>query len=674
MDSTLTTGKIFKSDSRGIPKKSYFVIGTAGHIDHGKTTLVRALTGQDTDRLPEEKKRGISIDLGFAYFRLPNGTRAAIVDVPGHERFIRNMIAGVSGIDACLLVIAANEGPMPQSKEHLDILQLLGVKRGLVALTKTDMVDSEELECVTKSVLEFLKGTFLEGSPVISVSSATGHGLDHLQNSLSTISEHLPLEQENGATCMPVDRAFIVPGFGPVVTGTVMNGRIKVGESFELLPQGIEVRVRSLEAHRVEVPEVDKGTRAALNLVGQGLNIHLIKRGMVLAEPGIFAPIRDFNAHLETLKDLKNPLKTGSRIRLHLGTTEVMARITLLENDKLGPGEGAYARIKTESDVIIVPRMRFIMRSYSPVTTIGGGAVIDTEKRYRRYDANSIAFLKKVHSASPQNLVMIEIERYCRPVSLLELAKKTGLSVRFVKCSVKNALERKEAILLYEATGQDGGTQEKVAVLNVENDVIVARSTAESFLAGIQKTLKRFYATSRFSKGMKIEDLRTVVAPDWDGRPFAALVGIMSRKGAVVLSGDIVSLPHSGPRLSEREAAAKKRMIEAFQAGAFAPPSISEVIQQTGMDQRLGKEIAALLEKDGVIVRIQGDMAFHTTWIREASDRLISYLKQNKTITVSQFRELLGTSRKYALPLLTHFDSQKLTRRVGDVRVLLRQT
>ncbi|HHY37508.1 MAG TPA: selenocysteine-specific translation elongation factor [Clostridia bacterium] len=637
------------------PPDRYVVIGTAGHIDHGKTALVRVLTGQETDRLPEEKARGISIDLGFAYFSLPNGVMAAIVDVPGHERFIRNMIAGASGIDVALLVVAANEGIMPQTVEHFDILKLLGIQRGLTVLTKVDIADADQAKKTLDDVRRLIKGTFLENAPVIPVSSVTGQGLDHLLHALSTVTEELPPKEGVGVTQMPIDRAFAVPGFGLVVTGTVTHGRIVTGDTLQILPPGIEARVRGLQVHRSEVNQVREGMRTAVNLTGPDLDAAAVKRGMVLAAPGLLSPLRYFVADLTLLESADRPLATGSRVRLHVGTSEVMARITLLDQERLNPGESGYARIKTESEVVLTPRTRFIIRSYSPVTTIGGGVVLDIHGHYRRFDKAGISFLHKMHSASSQDIVSLEIQRHLRPISLMDVVKRTGLSPGFVGKVIDEKMRNGEIVCLDKT------------------DAFLASSTLDALYEQMTRALTEFHRTSRLTKGMKMEDLRSAVAADWNPRSFADLVGLLAQRNALLLHGDVVSLPHLAPRLTEAEEMARTQIIKAFAEGGFKPPSISEAIAKAGVDPRTGREIAAMLEKDGVIVRVQGDMAFHSSWVAEAARRLVDYLSRNKTITVAQFKDLTGTTRKYALPLLSYFDTTRLTRRVGDVRVLRKE-
>lgn len=637
------------------PPQRYVVIGTAGHIDHGKTALVRALTGQETDRLPEERARGISIDLGFAYFSLPNGAMAAIVDVPGHERFVRNMIAGASGIDVALLVVAANEGVMPQTVEHFEILNLLGIPRGLTVLTKVDIADTDQVEKTLEDVRRLTKGTFLGNAPIIPVSSITGQGLDRLLYALSTIAERLPPKEGVGVTQMPIDRAFVVPGFGLVVTGTVTRGRIVTGDILQILPPGVEVRVRALQVHRSEVNQVQEGMRTAVNLTGSDLDATGVKRGMVLAAPGLLSPLRYFVGNLTMLESADRPLTTGGRVRLHVGTSEVMARITLLDQESLKPGESGYARFKTESEVVVTPRTRFIIRSYSPVTTIGGGVVLDIHGHYRRFDKAGISFLQKIHGASVNDIVFLEIQRHFRPVSLMDVVKRTGLSPDFVGKVVSEKIRNGEVVCLDKT------------------ESFLASSALEALLEQTTRTITEFHRTSRLTKGMKMEDLRSAVAADWNPRSFADVIGLLAQRNALLVYGDVVSLPHSTPRLTEAEETAKTRIIEAFEQGGFKPPSISEAIAKAGVDQRTGREIATMLEKDGIIVRVQGDIAFHSSWVAEAARHLIDYLSENKTITVAQFKDLIGTTRKYALPLLSYFDTTRLTRRVGDVRVLRKE-
>ena len=377
------------------------VMGTAGHIDHGKTQLIKTLTGIDTDRLKEEKERGITIDLGFAHLTYEDGTEVGVIDVPGHERFVRNMLAGVGGIDLVMLVIAADEGVMPQTREHLAICQMLQVKEGLVALTKADLVDEDWLELVSEDTREFLKGTFLEGKPIVPVSAKTGQGLDELKRVLQGLVARVPPKQLQGKFRLPVDRVFTIRGFGTVVTGTLFSGTIRVEDRIEIYPKGIEAKIRGVQVHNASVPEAVAGQRTAINL--QGIDKVEVERGDVLGHAGEFAPTFMLDAVLQHLSDAPRPLRHRARVRLHVGTSEIMGRVILLDRDELAPGEEAYVQLRLEEPAIVLPRDRFVIRSYSPVQTIGGGMVLDAQPaKHRRGDAGLAAHFQLLAEGNPE--------------------------------------------------------------------------------------------------------------------------------------------------------------------------------------------------------------------------------------------------------------------------------
>ena len=379
------------------------VMGTAGHIDHGKTQLIKTLTGIDTDRLKEEKERGITIDLGFAHLTCEDGTEVGVIDVPGHERFVRNMLAGVGGIDLVMLVIAADEGVMPQTREHLAICQLLRVKEGLVALTKTDLVDEDWLELVSEDTREFLKGTFLEDKPIVPVSAKSGQGIAELRRVLQALVARVPPKQLEGKFRLPVDRVFTIRGFGTVVTGTLFSGTIRVEERIEIYPKGIGAKVRGLQVHNASVPEAVAGQRTAINL--QGIDKMELERGNVLGRPGEFAPTFMLDAVLQHLADAPRPLRHRARVRLHVGTSEIMGRVILLDRDDLAPGEEAYVQLRLEEPAIVLPRDRFVIRSYSPVQTIGGGMVIDVQPaKHRRGEAGLADHFQLLADGSPEEI------------------------------------------------------------------------------------------------------------------------------------------------------------------------------------------------------------------------------------------------------------------------------
>lgn len=627
------------------------IVGTAGHVDHGKTALIRALTGVDTDRLPEEKERGISIDLGFAGFTLPSGRRVGIVDVPGHERFIKNMLAGASGIDLVLLIIAADEGIMPQTREHFDILRLLGVKKGIVVITKCDLVDDEWLALVKEEIAEFVKGTFLDGAPVVPVSSVTRQGLAELAATIDRVCAETESKDASAPARLPIDRIFTIAGFGTVVTGTLVAGRVAVDDRLELLPQGLPVRVRHVQVHGESVREARAGQRVALNLAG--VEREAVRRGDVLAAPGTLMPTGIFGARLRVLPSAMRPLADGGRVHLHVGTAEVLARVYCLDRDGLGPGDEALVRIKTEEPVVVGRGDRYIVRSYSPMVTIGGGEVIEPhlgERARRRRDA--LADLAAKERGTPSDLLLAAAsKRGLQPTTLRELARDAGLALEVAQREVAGLLERGELIAL-----EPGG------FLAARQSVAAAREQVEAALAD-------FHRRYPLRRGMAKEELRTRALGGIDGRVYAGLLAELARQGAVAVEQDRVAAPSHTVRLSPEQARVKDEIESRFRAGRFAPPEVAAALAGVPGSEAAKSELLSLLVEEGALVRLAEGIYIHRDALAEARERVRESLRQEGKITVAAFRDLIGTSRKFALPLLERFDAEGLTRRAGDERV-----
>jgi len=626
------------------------VIGTAGHIDHGKTALIRALTGRDTDRLPEEKKRGISIDLGFTYFDLPGGRRAGIVDVPGHERFVKNMLAGAIGIDLVILVVAADEGVMPQTREHLAIMDLLAVQDGVIALTKVDLVDREWLDLVEEEVRELAAGTFLESAPVVPVSAATGEGIDDLKNALVQAVQGLKPRFDRGVTRLPVDRSFVVRGFGTVVTGTLASGCIQLEDRLVVLPPGREVRVRGLQVHGEEVEKVTVGQRVAVNL--SGVEAHEVERGQVLVSPGFFTPTRTFVGRLSLLAEAPRGLKNGSRLRLHVGTAEVMARVVLLDREELAPGDEAFVLYRTEKEVVVATDDRYIVRSYSPVRTIGGGQVIDLEGRYRRYDQKALATLGFLERASLEERVS----------ELLRQAEKGVVKPG----QLARRLGRDEAAVL--AAAEKAGSGGDVLVLG--DRYLIHRDRYQALKGKVKGFLARFHQENPLQPGIGKEELRQEVFGALEVAGFGALLKVLEDDGTIAAKQDLVSLAGHRVVLDPEHSRAKEEIEGLYRQGRFSPPALEEVVERVGLGREATVSLLRFLDSAGVLVRVSGELYFHRHWVDEAARKLRGFLDRHQTLSVAEFRDLLGTSRRYALPLLQYFDARKLTRRVGEKRVL----
>ncbi len=608
-----------------------------------------ALTGQDTDRLPQEKERGISIDLGFASMEL-NGVPIAIVDVPGHERFIKNMLAGVSGIDMALFVVAADEGPMPQTREHLDILDLLGVDRGVVAITKVDLVDSEWLALVREETRLLLKGTSLEGSPIIGVSSVKGIGLKDLRDTIWQAVERSPRRKPGGVTRLPVDRVFTVAGFGTVVTGTLVAGEVSAGQRLDVVPGGPDVKVRHVEVHGQRVEKAFPGQRVALNLAkaerGQ------IWRGAVLAEPGSLTPCDQFAGEFRLLEGARRPLLTSVRVRLHVGTSEVLGRLALLDREALEPGASCLVRFKAESSMAVGRGDRFIVRSYSPPMTIGGGSIIATKWRFRRHNAHDLRNLRMLESAKGQELILVELSLQRAPLNPGELAlllseDAGGLALELSRLSSDGR------VLFWEDRG-----------------LVMHPAVYEELASDIVDFLEIYHGEHPMRRGVPKEELRARVVPDLDQRQFSAILEAMAAEARLVIARDVLSLTGRETFLDQRGHDLKAKIEREFRQGGFSPPLVQDLHCRVGStSQETGDLLRVLLEEERLI-KVEGNLMFHRDCIDEAKRMVRDYLKQHGSMTVAAFRDLIGTSRKYALPLLGYLDGTRFTRREGDKRTL----
>ncbi len=621
------------------------VVGTAGHIDHGKTQLVKALTGIDTDRLREEKERGITIDLGFAHLALAPDLRVSIVDVPGHERFVKNMVAGASGIDLVLMVIAADEGVMPQTREHLAICQFLGVEKGLVALTKADLVEKDWLEMVAHDVREFLRGSFLEGAPMVATSAVTGEGLEELRQELARLCEEVSEKGTGVSFRMPIDRVFTIKGFGTVVTGTVHSGQVKVGDTLEVLPRGLEVRVRGLQVHGRDVEEVGPGDRAAINLAGVGKE-ELI-RGDVLVSPGAFAP-SDFVDVSLTLMEGARPLKNWTRLRFHWGTAETMGRVKLLDREVLKPGEETLVRIHLEEPAVTAPGDPFVIRSFSPVVTIGGGRVLDSNpsprpiKRQQLY--GQLAALKGMPDWKRlEFFLMWEADRGLSPQ---EAFYKTSRAV-----PVEDVF--KEVLLKGKALSLGGRYFHREAVVSLK------RRLERAVLTYFDENPLRLYVSR--------EEIQARMG-DVDDRVFDALLEEVAGDGKIALSSEGISLKSSGPSLSSQEEQWLKFIESEFDKGGWTPPSEEEVFKRGRIPPEKGKALVKLLLERGDLVRVSREILLERRWAMEMVMKVQKALAEKGEMTVGEFKELLNISRKYAVPYLEFLDSKGVTRRVGNVR------
>jgi len=628
----------------------HVVVGTAGHIDHGKTSLVKALTGIDTDRLPEEKARGITIDLGFAFLEEPPDLTIEIVDVPGHERFVKNMLAGVGGIDLAMLVIAADEGVMPQTREHLAICSLLHIKSGLVALTKADLVEPDWLELVKDDVAALVRGTFLEGAPLQSVSAKTGEGLPELRLALRRLAAAVPERGVDQLPRLPIDRVFTVKGFGTVVTGTLMAGRLAVDDRVQVFPKGVEAKIRGLQTHGHPVTEARAGQRTAVNL--QGVERAAVERGDVLGLAGTLVPSLLVDGTLELLEDAPRPVKSRTRVRFHAGTSEIMARVLLLDRPELEPGQTVFARFRLEAPLVVLPGDRFVVRSYSPIVTIGGGTLLDVDPpRFKRKAPALVAHLGLLQTGSPEAV----LEEHVRHVggSGVRLQTLSG-RVPFGPGTLRGLL---------------GGLVAGGRVLVVDRDWYLHPESFARLRALAVGALEAFHRANPLKPGMSREELRGR-AGGADERVFASLLATLETAGVVKTERDKVRLAVHEVRLSAEQQRAVDRVEEEFLRAGAAPPSPEEALAHAGIRGDEEHELFQVLVQGGTLVRVKESLFFHARALETIQEKLVALLRERKEIGPGDIKDLLAISRKYAIPLLEFFDARRVTVRVGERRAL----
>ncbi len=624
------------------------ILGTAGHIDHGKTALVRALTGVDTDRLAEERERGISIELGFAHLTLGD-VRFGIVDVPGHERFVKNMLAGAGGIDLVMLVVAADEGVMPQTREHLDILHFLGVEKGVVVLTKRDLVDEESCDIAQLDVEETLVGTTLEGAPVLPVSSVTGDGLDELKDTLKALAADVPVRSSEGPYRLPVDRAFVMEGFGTVVTGTGFSGSVKVGDHLELQPSGRTTRIRRVQVHGKDQDTAQAGQRTALAV--HGIPKDEIERGEQLVSPGSLTPSWMIDVRLRVSPRWVRPLRNRERVRFHLASSEDLARVVLLDRDEMKPGEDGLAQIRLETPVVPSVGDRFVLRSYSPMIAMAGGVIVDAHPaKHRRYRDDELDAIARREGGGPLAILLETVGGAgLTGVKPKDLVDATSMSRADVDDAVKE--ETDAGNLRLTSNGR---------VLSADAWRIAARAVLEEG--------KRFRERHPLRWGPAREELRTSVGDGASPQTFGELLQELADAGDVRLQGEKVRVGE-GDVVFEGDAADERdRLEKVFRDAGCAPPTLAEALDLRR--ERLSREVLLALADQGVLHKISEDLYFHDTAMQQAREAMLALQGADGGITVGTFRDRLGISRKFAVPMLEHFDALRVTRRDGDVRVL----
>jgi selenocysteine-specific elongation factor len=635
------------------------IVGTAGHIDHGKSALVRALTGRDPDRLPEEKRRGITIDLGFADLQLGD-LRIGFVDVPGHERFVKNMLAGAHGIDVVALVIAADEGVMPQTREHFDICRLLGVQTGLIVITKTDLVEEEMITLVRAEAEELVSGSFLEGAPVLAVSAKSGAGLDQLKSTLQDLGRLVPTRSMDSVSRLPVDRAFTIKGFGAVITGTLVTGEIVEGAELQLLPSTTRVRARGLQVHGTTVAHATAGQRTAINL--GGVDASMIERGMVLAPVARLRATQIIDTHVTVLKNAARALRSRARVRVHIHGAEVLARVQVLTaGAQLAPGESGFVQLRLESPVVAVAGERFIIRSYSPSQTAAGGLILDPFAiKHRSRDLAGIRQrLERLKGANASDRVSIFVE------------SSGDLGQRFADLAARTGWND-ETLTQALTLAKQGGT-----VVDCEG-VFVSTQTFQLLKQAAVDEVSEHHRKEPLGRGAARETLRERRFAHTPPEVFRAVLGALELEGELVSDRDVVRARTHTVELSSDDAELKDRLAKVYEQAQLEPPTLDEALQTAGVNsaqRNHGRKVLQLLIDGSIVVRVQGELFFH----RNALDRLIARLKEfadqhepDRTIDVAKFKELAGVSRKYAIPLLEFLDRERITRRAGDHRAILK--
>ena len=629
------------------------ILGTAGHIDHGKTSLIKAVTGIDTDRLKEEKERGITIELGFAALDLPSGQHLGIVDVPGHEKFVKNMVAGATGIDIVVMVIAADEGVMPQTREHLEICTLLGVQHGMVAVTKIDMVDEEWLELALEDIRDFVKGTFLQDAPIVTLSAVTEEGIPEFIQALDELAAKIPERPPSDLFRLPIDRVFTMKGFGTVITGSLISGRVKVGETIMIYPSGITSKVRGIQVHNRSAEEAEAGMRTAINF--QGLEKEAISRGDVLSKPAVLMASYMVDVSLHYLASNKKPLKNRSRVRFHTGTSEVLGNLILLDRDELPPGEDSVAQLRLDSAAALVKDDRFVIRSYSPVVTIGGGKVLNPiPPKHKRFKPATVAGLKQLSNQPPEAVIAFHIQASdLQGLSFAHLKVMTNMPDRQLESTLQSLLSNKTLIQV-----------------DKENRIYIHHNCFKTLKDEFQSHLADYHRAHPLKPGMSKEELKTKFPPFLSSKLFNLTLNQMVKEKQIAQEENTVRLTSHTISLGSKQTDVKNKILETYLQAGLQPPYFKELAKSIDADPKRSKDILMHLVNQGDIIKVKADLYFHAATIEKLKQKLVAYLEARGEINTPQFKDMTGVSRKYVIPLAEYFDSTNVTLRVGDVRKL----
>ncbi|MDW7672024.1 MAG: selenocysteine-specific translation elongation factor [Bacillota bacterium] len=628
----------------------HLIIGTAGHIDHGKTTLIHALTGRNTDRLKEEQKRGISIELGFTYFDLPDGRRAGIIDVPGHEKFIRHMLAGVGGMDLVMLVVAADEGVMPQTREHLDILSMLSIKKGLVVITKASLADPDWLELVKEDIAMTVDGTFLEDCPMLTVDSVSGQGIPELIDHLAQEYDEIEARDQEASCRLPIDRVFTITGFGTVITGTLLEGTVSTEDTLEIFPEEVTARVRNIQVHGETVNRAYAGQRVAINL--SGLKKDQINRGSFLAKPGTMTDTMMVDCRVTMLKNAPRPLKQRDRVRIYHGTSEIFARVVILEKETIEPGESAFVQFRLEEKAAFKKEDKLILRFYSPMETLGGAVVIEPNpSKHKVLRQDVIDELEAKETGGPEVYLEQQLIRYSNDIpDAAQLSKHTGYP-------------SDQTIELLKMLVEDQ------KVYSISDQGYVHWKFHETVTDKAVDILSRYHKEFPLRKGISKEELKNRVFPPGKPRLVEAWMDQLEEEGLLRSEGTTVALTSFRIKITPQQQQIMSAIEEAFLKELFAPPRLEELPDMIRQHQKNIQQVLEMMMGE-TLIRVNQDTVFHEKAVAEARERIHQYFSTHTELTLADFRDLLKTSRKYAVSLLEYFDQMRLTRRQGDNRVL----
>jgi selenocysteine-specific elongation factor len=632
----------------------HIVIGTAGHIDHGKTALIRILTGRETDTLKEEKERGISINLGFTFFDMPSGRRAGIIDVPGHEKFVRNMLAGASGVDIVLLVIAADEGIMPQTREHFEILRLLNVKKGIIVLTKSDLVDEEWISMIKEDIKNEFKETFLENSPIHSVSSKTGEGIQSLIKEIDKLTEEVEAKDMEGHFRLPVDRVFSISGFGTVVTGTVISGSVKEGEMVQIYPSKITSKVRGIQVHEEEVSIAEAGQRCAINIAN--VKVSDVKRGDIVSVENFMEPSLMVDCKLNYLKSISKPLENRQRVKLYHGTSEIVCRVVILDKEEIKPGEEAYIQLRLEKPITAQRNDRFVIRSYSPMYTIGGGSIIEPlAKKAKRFNEEYIEELKIKESGKTESILENNIknlsEQYPR---LNDIVKALG----------KNEDKIEDNIIELIGLGKIIRFGDEDKTVYVHSDFIEEKTSE------IKNMLSKFHAENSLKLGISKEEIKNrVFGKSIKRKIYDDILALLLERKVINMHSSLVALEDFSIKYTKEQNVIKENIIKKFENSKFSPPKYGE-LESEQKDSKNFKMVFQSLLDAGDIIKVSEDCFFLKKDYNKIKELVAEFVKNNGSMTLAELRDKLDTSRKYAMTIMEHFDSVKFTKRLEDKRVL----